>query len=86
MFVSWPDVDLVLDLDGENLHHAVATLKNLGYRPRAPVVFEWLLEPAKRAGWVREKALTVFSLYSPAHPATELDVFAQAPFDFEKAS
>jgi predicted nucleotidyltransferase len=34
---------------------------------------------------VREKDLTVFSLYSPAHLATEVDVFVQSPFDFSGA-
>lgn len=79
------DVDLVLDLDELNLHRAIAALTSLGYRPRAPVAFEQFLDPAKRALWVREKGLTVFSLYSPAHQATEVDVFVEAPFDFEEA-
>lgn len=29
--------------------------------------------------------MTVFSLYSPAHPATEVDVFVETPFDFPAA-
>jgi hypothetical protein len=34
---------------------------------------------AQRHQWTREKGLTVFSLYSPEHPATEVDVFMEAP-------
>lgn len=78
------DVDLVLDFDEQNLHRAIAAFTSLDYRPRAPVAFEEFLDPAKRALWVREKGLTVFSLYSPAHQATEVDVFVAAPFDFEE--
>jgi hypothetical protein len=77
------DIDLVLDLDEQNLRHALSALTSLGYRPRAPVAFEQFLDPAQRALWVREKGLTVFSLYSPSHQATEVDVFVEAPFDFE---
>ena len=79
------DVDLVLDLDEQNLRRAIAAFTSLDYRPRAPVAIGEFLDPATRAGWVREKGLTVFSLYSPAHQATEVDVFAEAPFDFASA-
>jgi hypothetical protein len=34
---------------------------------------------------VRNKGLTVFSLFSPSHPATEIDVFAESPLDFAQA-
>jgi hypothetical protein len=76
------DVDLVLDMDARNLRAAVDALHALGYRPRAPVALDEFLDPVTRAAWVRDKGLTVFSLYSPAHPATEVDVFVEAPFDF----
>ena len=33
----------------------------------------------------QEKGLTVFSLYSPRHPATDVDVFVEPPFDFDAA-
>ena len=51
----------------------------------APVAFDEFIDAAKRATWVREKGLTVFSLYSPEHLATEVDVFVQSPFDFADA-
>ena len=79
------DVDLVLDLDEANLCRALAEFERLGYRPRAPVRLEEFLDPDTRNAWVNEKGMTVFSLYSSAHPATELDVFVQAPFDFRDA-
>lgn len=79
------DVDLVLDLDPQNVGHATTALAHLGYRPRAPVSLEEFAAPAKRAEWVRDKGLTVFSLFSAEHPATEVDLFVEVPFDFEEA-
>lgn len=79
------DVDVVLDLQDDNLRRALTALAGLGYRPRAPVAFDDFRDPAERAAWVRDKNLTVFSLYSPEHPATEVDLFVESPFDFEEA-
>jgi len=79
------DVDVVLDLEPGNLRRAIPALTSLGYRPRAPVEFEQFADPAERARWASEKGLTVFSLFSPAHPAIEVDLFLEAPFEFESA-
>lgn len=79
------DIDLVLDPDPAALRRAIAALEALGYRPRAPVAFAEFADPAKRGLWAREKGLTVFSVFSPGHRATEIDLFLEAPFDFERA-
>jgi len=79
------DIDLVLDLEAGNVARALPALKQLGYRPRAPVQLEEFADPQKRAEWVRDKGLTVFSLYSAEHVATEVDLFVEAPLDFEAA-
>ena len=34
---------------------------------------------------MQEKGLTVFSLFSDRHPATEIELFVEPPFDFESA-
>lgn len=78
------DVDLVLDPDPASLPGAIEALSGLGYRPRAPVAFEDFTDPVKRAAWARDKGLAVFSAFSPEHPATELDLFLEPPFDFEE--
>ena len=36
-----------------------------------------------RDRWIREKGLAVFSLWSPAHPTLEIDLFVSEPFDFD---
>ncbi len=79
------DLDLILDPDPGALARAIAALQSLGYGPRAPVAFEAFADPATRASWAREKGLTVFTVASPAHPATEIDLFLECPLDFERA-
>jgi len=79
------DVDLILAPDPENLKRAVETLKILGYRPRAPVDFDDYVDPSKRQLWAQEKNMTVFSLFSDVHRATEIDLFLEPPIDFDAA-
>jgi hypothetical protein len=79
------DVDLILDLEEDNVRRALAALAGLGYRPRPPVPMEQFADPAARDDWHQKKGLTAFSLYSPAHAATEVDLFVQCPLDFERA-
>ena len=79
------DIDIVLDPAPEALKRAIAALSALGYRPRAPVEFAEFADPAKRRQWAKEKGLAVFSVFSPGHRATELDLFVETPFDFERA-
>ena len=69
------DIDLILDLESANVTRAIAALEGLGYRPRAPVAFAEFADPKKRAQWVRDKNLTVFSVHSPQHALTEVDLF-----------
>src|SRR5262245_30832295 len=73
------DVDVVLDLERGNLERALAALAGLGYRPRAPVELIEFADAAKRTAWARDKGMTVFSLFSAEHPATEVDLFLDAP-------
>lgn len=79
------DVDLIVDLDTDNARRALSALSALGYRPRAPVEMEDFADPKARSRWIQDKGMTVFSLYSPQHPATEIDLFVEAPVDFDSA-
>lgn len=79
------DVDLILDLDDDNARRALSALSGLGYRPRAPVGINDFADPKIRSRWIREKGLTVFSLHSPQHSATEIDLFVESPLDFDRA-
>jgi predicted nucleotidyltransferase len=79
------DFDLILDLETDNVSRALGALASLGYRPLVPVPLLHFADPAIRAQWIREKGLTVFTLFSPEHEATEIDLFVQDPFPFDKA-
>ena len=79
------DIDLVLDPTPAAMRRAIEALSTLGYRPRAPVPFEEFADPDHRRAWARDKSLMVFSVFSSQHPATEIDLFVETPFDFERA-
>lgn len=79
------NVDLIIDLDESNARRALSALSALGYRPRAPVPMDDFADNKARSQWVHEKGMTVFSLYSPEHPATEVDLFVDEPVDFDSA-
>jgi hypothetical protein len=79
------DLDLVLDLDRENATKALQVLAAQGFRPRPPLALASFADPDVRRSWIEEKGLTVFSLWSPAAPGTEVDLFVEEPFDFALA-
>jgi len=79
------DLDLVLDPDPAALRRAISALTDLGYRPRVPVDFNEFADPARRAEWIRDKGMIVFAIQSADHSWTEVDLFLEAPFDFEVA-
>jgi hypothetical protein len=79
------DLDLIVALDRANVTAVMEALTSLGYRPRAPVAAIELADPTKRREWIQDKGLVVFSLWSPDHPATEIDVFVEEPFPFAPA-
>jgi hypothetical protein len=79
------DLDLVLDLAPANVAAALRVLGDLAYRPRAPVALADFADLAKRREWIQQKALTVLGLWSPNHPATEIDLFVEEPFPFAEA-
>ncbi len=79
------DIDLALRLDEGNLRAFVNVAGLLGLKPKIPVKIEEIIKKEKRDAWVREKAMTVFSLYADEHPFFLLDIFIEDQFDFEEA-
>lgn len=79
------DLDLVLDLDRDNAVKALQILASSGFRPRPPVPLLSFADAEVRRSWIDEKRLTVFSLWSPEAPGTEIDLFVEEPFDFATA-
>ena len=79
------DIDLILEMSSENLTRAMNVFESLGYIPRAPVELKDFICYEKRCEWIKDKGLTVFSLWNPEEPATEVDIFVECPLDFENA-
>jgi hypothetical protein len=78
------DLDVIADLAPQPMAALIAALQRLGLRPRAPVPLEAFLDPAVRAEWVQERGMTVFSLWDPANPMREVDLFLEHPVPFEE--
>ena len=76
------DLDLVVELEQENAQKAIRVLKDLGWRPRAPVSAESFTDVEKRRLWAKEKGMTVFSFWHPEVATLEVDLFVREPFDF----
>jgi predicted nucleotidyltransferase len=76
------DLDLVVQLEHDNVLTAMRALTGLGYHPRAPVAAEAFADEEVRESWVRDKGLTVFSLWSSRAPTLEVDLFVREPFGF----
>ncbi len=79
------DLDLIVALEPENAKRALSALERIGFRPRAPVAISAFADAAQRKLWIDEKGLTVFSLWNPATPLTEVDLFVTEPFPFDDA-
>ncbi len=79
------DLDLVVRLEPANALRAIAALEGLAYRPHAPVAAAAFADADQRETWIREKGMTVFSLWSSRLPTLEVDLFVREPFDFDAA-
>jgi hypothetical protein len=77
------DVDLAVDLAPAEAARAIAVLTGLGFQPRAPVAALDFADATKRRAWADEKGMRVFSLWDPAQPMREVDLFLEPPIDFE---
>jgi hypothetical protein len=71
-FRTTADLDLVVEVTQEDARRAIDAVYALGYRPRAPVSAEEFADSDTRSLWVRDKGLTVFSMWSPDTPALEV--------------
>lgn len=66
----------------EEPQRAIRSLKDLEFQPIVPVPVEAFADLAVREAWVREKNMTVFSLWNPDRPGFQVDLFASEPFEF----
>lgn len=78
------DIDLVVDLEEDNLNRFVRAMKEIGFKPKIPVMLEDFIKKENRERWISEKGLKVFSLFDPKNPFFLTDVLVEIPFDFKK--
>lgn len=76
------DLDIVPDLYHENINRLVAVLASLGYRPRAPVDPNGLVDPSVRRVWHDEKGMQAFSFWNPDRPLDAVDILFASPLDY----
>lgn len=78
------DIDIILKLDKKNLLRFINVAKELGLKPKISVKVEDLIDEEKRKDWIVNKGMTVFSLYDPKNLFFLLDIFVEAPFNFDE--
>ncbi len=79
------DLDLMVHLtEGDNVKRFVAAMKELGYKPRAPVASDDFADPKKREEWIKEKGALVFTWVAPKS-YEQVDVFLHDPIAFDQA-
>ena len=80
------DIDVVLDFAPESMLRAVQVLEEMGFTPRLPVPMKSFADPVLREQWIREKDMTVFTVWRNSQPIPdEVDIFVSHPFDFTEA-
>jgi len=77
------DIDLAVRLDAENLEAFVKVVRQLGLKPKMPVKIEEIIIADNRRNWLKDKGMTVFSLYDEKNPFFLLDIFTEDQFDFQ---
>ncbi len=77
------DVDLVVDLASNQVNRTLDALEGAGFQPYVPVPSSDFADPEKRAAWVREKGMMVFSLRPPTG-VPMVDLFLEHPIPFEE--
>jgi len=77
------DIDLVVDLEPDEAKKVLTALQAIGLRSRAPVGPFDFADPLVRRSWIDDKGMRVFSLWDPAEPLREVDLFVEhlMPFD-----
>ncbi|MDJ0838198.1 MAG: hypothetical protein QNK37_16905 [Acidobacteriota bacterium] len=69
------DLDIAVDMQEDNLRAFLAAMKDMGFRPRAPVPARVLLDADAVDTIIREKNALVFTFIDPDRPYKQIDVF-----------
>jgi len=77
------DVDLVIELVSDRALKALQALEAIGYKPTMPVKLTDFADPSIREGWIRDKGMMVFQMYSD-QARMSIDIFVRHPLDFDE--
>lgn len=77
------DVDLAVAMTSTNLPSFLRVMRELGLRPRVPIVPETLLDPRVVKAIVEEKHALVFSFLDPETPVRHVDIFLRPDLSYE---
>lgn len=77
------DLDLVIELVPDQALKALEALKAIGYKPNVPVKLADFADPVIREGWIRDKGMLVFQMYSD-RARMSIDIFVKYPVDFDE--
>jgi hypothetical protein len=78
------DLDLSLSMAPENIETFIASMKEMGFAPRAPVPATILLDPATIERIVKEKNAIVFTFVHTREPYKQIDVFLTPDASYER--
>lgn len=80
------DLDLVLDLSGDNARKAMTCLECLGFRPRIPEPMARFADAECRRVWHDEREMIVFTVWRQSDNGLEqVDLFIREPFPVAEA-
>jgi hypothetical protein len=74
------DIDLVIELVPARALKALQALEAIGYKPNVPVKLADFADPVIREGWIRDKGMMVFQMYSD-QTRVSIDIFVQYPLN-----
>lgn len=78
------DIHLAVDLAPAEARKTIRALTDFGLQPRVPVDPLAFADEETRRRWSAEKGMRVFSMWDPANPMREVDLFVENPIDFEQ--
>lgn len=78
------DLDLVIDLSAPEARKALQVMLDAGLRPTVPVNALDFADPSIRQSWIEEKNMLVFQMCDPKDARRNVDLFVEAPMDFEQ--
>lgn len=78
------DLDFSIQLVPNNIEKFLLAMKEIGYKPKAPINPKDFKDAEKRQKWFKEKNMHMLSFWKPNDPFKLIDVFIVNPIDFDE--